>query len=75
MKNEFLRGIIDKKIEFSKQIKWNSPNKNVFLASDENQILEAMKLRYLVSEYEGYLTWDKEKKFHCLIVKRNPRAV
>jgi len=72
MKNEFLRGIIDKKIEFSKQFKWNSPNKNVFLANDENQILEAMKLRYLVYESEGYLTWDKEKNSIVLLSKEIP---
>jgi len=72
MKNEFLGGIIDKKIEFSQQINWNSPNENLFLANDESQILGAMKLRYLVYEHEGYLTWNQSKNSIVFLSKEIP---
>jgi hypothetical protein len=72
-KYKYLDELISKQIEFSKTIKWNSSNKNLIVASDANQILEAMKLRYLVYEYEGYLTCeDREKDIITLFSKRIP---
>ncbi|EDN68258.1 hypothetical protein BGP_5923 [Beggiatoa sp. PS] len=72
-KYKYLDELISKQIEFSKTIKWNSQNKHLIVANDVNQILEAFKLRYLVYEYEGYLTCeDREKDIITLFSKRIP---
>jgi len=72
-KYKYLDELISKQIEFSKTIKWNSSNKHLIVASDANQILEAMKLRYLVYEQEGFLKCeDREKDIITLFSKRIP---